>query len=274
MKLTVLGSGSTGNAVLIVAGNTRVLVDAGLSAKEIARRLAIMGEDVQRLDAVLVTHEHGDHAGGLRVLLGSVDCPVYMSPQTLDAYVSERFTVNNEEPRRRADALRDRVEQIESSRDFRIGEIDFHPFTIPHDAVDNFGFTATHQGVKIATVMDFGHMTTLITERLRGCAAIVIESNHSRDMLKACDAYPWDLKQRILSRLGHLSNEDVADWLKDGFDGAARYIVLAHLSQRANNPYLAKISAEVALRERTPLFPPDTEFFLSSPKEPTPWIEV
>jgi len=274
MKLTVLGSGSTGNAVLIVAGNTRVLVDAGLSAKEIARRLALMGEDVQRLDAVLVTHEHGDHAGGLRVLLGSVDCPVYMSAQTLDAYVSERLNVNNDEPRRRADALRDRVEKIESSRDFRIGEIDFHPFTIPHDAVDNFGFTATHQGIKIATVMDFGHMTTLVTERLRGCAAIVIESNHSRDMLKACDGYPWDLKQRILSRLGHLSNEDVADWLKDGFDGAARYIVLAHLSLRANNPYLAKISAEVALRERTPLFPPDTEFLLSSPKEPTPWIEV
>ena len=274
MKLTVLGSGSTGNAVLIVAGNTRVLVDAGLSAKEIARRLALVGEDVQRLDAVLVTHEHGDHAGGLRVLLRSVDCPVYISAKTLDAYVSERFNVSNEEPRRRAKALNDRVEQIESSRDFRIGEIDFHPFTVPHDAVDNFGFTATHQGVKIATVMDFGHITTLVTEHLRGCAAIVIESNHSRDMLKACDNYPWDLKQRILSRLGHLSNEDLAEWLKFGFDGCARYMVLAHLSQRANNPYLAKINAEVALQERAPLFPAETEIILSYPKEPTPWIEV
>ena len=127
MKLTVLGSGSTGNAVLIVAGNTRVLVDAGLSAKEIARRLSMVGEDAQRLDAVLVTHEHGDHAGGLRVLLNMVDCPVYISAQTLDAYVSERFNVNSDEPRRREKALRDRVEQIESSRDFRIGEIDFHP---------------------------------------------------------------------------------------------------------------------------------------------------
>ena len=274
MKLTVLGSGSTGNAVLIVAGNTRVLVDAGLSAKEIARRLAMVGEDAQRLDAVLVTHEHGDHAGGLRVLLGLVDCPVYISGKTLDAYVSERFNVNAEEPRRRAKALRDRVEQIESSKDFRIGEIDFHPFTIPHDAVDHFGFTATHQGVKIATVMDFGHLTTLVTERLRGCAAIVIESNHSRDMLKACDDYPWDLKQRILSRLGHLSNEDLADWIRQGFDGCAKYIVLAHLSPRANNPYLAKINAEVALQERAPLFYGFTEVSLSYPKEPTPWIEV
>jgi len=122
--------------------------------------------------------------------------------------------------------------------------------------------------------MDFGHMTTLVTERLRGCAAIVIESNHSRDMLKACDNYPWELKQRILSRLGNLSNEDLADWLKGGFDGCARYIVLAHLSQRANNPYLAKITAEVALYERAPLFPTETQISLSYPKEPTPWIEV
>lgn len=274
MKFTVLGSGSTGNAVLIVAGSTRVLVDAGLSAKEIARRLSLMGEDTQKLDGILLTHEHCDHSGGLRVLLRTVDCPVYVSAKTCDAYVSERFNVSNDEPRKRARALRDRVEQIESSRDFRIGEIDIHPFTIPHDAVDNFGFTATHQGVKIATVMDFGHITTLISEQLRGCAALVIESNHSRDMLKACDDYPWELKQRILSRLGHLSNEDVADWLSDGFDGSAKYIVLAHLSQRANNPYLAKICAEVALRERTPLFPAETEIILSFPREPTAWIEV
>jgi phosphoribosyl 1,2-cyclic phosphodiesterase len=274
MKLTVLGSGSTGNAVLIVAGETRVLVDAGLSSKELARRLALVGEDVHRLDAVLVTHEHGDHAGGLRVLLSSVDCPVYISAQTCDAYLRENFNVAGDEPRRRAAALNNRVEQIESSRDFRIGEIDFHPFTIPHDAVDNFGFTATHQGVKIATLMDFGHITTLISEQLRGCAAILMESNHSRDMLKACDAYPWELKQRILSRLGHLSNEDVAEWLRDGFDGTAKHIVLAHLSQRANNPYLAKISAEVALQERAPLFHADTQISLSFPREPTPWIEV
>jgi len=274
MKLTVLGSGSTGNAVLIVAGETRVLVDAGLSAKELARRLALVGEDIHRLDGVLVTHEHGDHVGGLRVLLRSVDCPVYISATTCDAYISERTILGNDEFRKRATALSNRVEQIESSKDFRIGEIDFHPFTIPHDAADNFGFTATHQGVKIATLMDFGHITTLISEQLRGCAAILMESNHSRDMLKACDSYPWELKQRILSRLGHLSNEDVAEWLRDGFDGCARHIVLAHLSQRANNPYLAKISAEVALQERAPLFPAETQISLSFPKEPTPWIEV
>jgi phosphoribosyl 1,2-cyclic phosphodiesterase len=274
MKFTVLGSGSTGNAVLICAGETRVLVDAGLSARETVRRLALVGEDATRLDGVIITHEHGDHAGGLRVLLKSLGCPVYISGQTLEAYISERHGVSGEEPHRRASVLRDRVELIESSKDFKIGAIDFHPFTIPHDAADNFGFTATHGRVCVATLMDFGHITTLITERLRGCAAIVIESNHSRDMLKACSVYPWELKQRILSRTGHLSNEDVADWLREGFDGTACKIVLAHLSQRANNPFLAKITAETALRERAPLFRTDTEIILSHPKEPTPWVEL
>jgi phosphoribosyl 1,2-cyclic phosphodiesterase len=274
MKLTVLGSGSTGNAVLFVANGTRVLVDSGLSAREIARRMSLLDEDPNSLDGILITHEHGDHAGGLRVLMKDLDCPVFMSAKTRDAYISERRNVSSDEPRRRADVLRDRMVEIDSGRDFCIGEIDFHPFTVPHDAVDNFGFTATQKGVKVATLMDFGHITTLITEQLRGCAAIVIESNHSRDMLKTVEHYPWELKQRILSRLGHLSNEDVAEWLLDGFDGQASHIVLAHLSQRANNPYLAKITAESALQERSPLFAHDTEIILSFPKEPTAWIEV
>lgn len=274
MKITVLGSGSTGNAILIAANDTRVLVDAGLSAREIIKRLALVGCDPAQLDGIIITHEHSDHAGGLRVLARILDCPVYISGKTLEAYISEHSFRSSDESRKRADSLRDRTEEIESSKDFKIGAIDFHPFTIPHDAVDNFGFTATHAGVCVATLMDFGHITTLITERLRGCAAIVIESNHSRDMLKACEVYPWELKQRILSRHGHLSNEDIADWLRVGFDGTARHIVLAHLSQRANNPYLAKISAEMALRERTPLFPVETEISLACPKEPTPWIEL
>jgi phosphoribosyl 1,2-cyclic phosphodiesterase len=93
-------------------------------------------------------------------------------------------------------------------------------------------------------------------------------------MLKTVENYPWELKQRILSRLGHLSNEDVADWLTEGFDGQARHVILAHLSQRANNPYLAKITAETALYDRAPLFPGQTEITLSFPKEPTAWFEV
>lgn len=275
MKFTVLGSGSTGNAVLICAGRTHVLVDAGMSAKEIVRRLALVGCDAAGLDGVIITHEHGDHAGGLRVLLKTLSCPVFISGETREAYIGERESgAGKDEPRKRADVLRDRTEEITSSQDFHIGEIDFHPFTIPHDAVDNFGFTASHHGIKVATLMDFGHITTLINDRLRECAAIIIESNHSRDMLKACSVYPWELKQRILSRTGHLSNEDVAAWLRDDYDGGAAHIVLAHLSQRANNPYVAKLSAEIALQERGSLFSTNTQITLSFPKEPTAWIEL
>src|SRR5436853_821696 len=138
MKFSVLGSGSTGNAVLLVANGTRVLVDAGLSAREIVRRMALLGEDPNSLDGILITHEHGDHSGGLRVLIKDLDCPVYISAKTRDAYVCERATVKNDEPRRRNEALRDRVVEIDSGFDFQIGKIDFHPFTVPHDAVDNF----------------------------------------------------------------------------------------------------------------------------------------
>lgn len=277
MRLTVLGSGSTGNALLIHAGSTRVLVDAGLSARELIKRIREVGEDPAALDGIIVTHEHGDHAGGLRVLLGSIACPIFISAATRDAYIRERKNLSNEEPHRRERILRDCTEEITSSRDFRIGEIDFHPFTVPHDAADNFGFVATHQGTRVATVADLGHITTLVREHMRGCACIVIESNHCRDMLKACTVYPWELKQRIMSRTGHLSNDDIAAWLadtNDGFDGQTSHIVLTHLSQRANNPYVARICAEDALRSRGSLFAPQTEIILSHPKEPTKWIEL
>jgi phosphoribosyl 1,2-cyclic phosphodiesterase len=148
------------------------------------------------------------------------------------------------------------VEEIESSREFRIGDIDFEPFSVPHDAVDNFGFVAKHEGVRVATLMDFGCFTKLISEKLAGCNAIVVESNHSRDMLRTCSVYTWDLKQRIASRHGHLSNEDLADWLMKDFDGLADHIVLAHLSQRANEPHLARLTAETACGCARHCFPP------------------
>ena len=274
MKFTVLGSGSTGNAVLISSERTNVLVDAGLSAREILRRLFEVG--VERLDGILLTHEHSDHAGGLRVLLREVDCPVYLSEATEDAYYDTQAggTNGNSEASKRRKALDGRAETIESDKTFRIGDIDFEPFSVPHDAVDNFGFVARHDGVRVATLMDFGHINETIKEKLRGCDAIVIESNHSRDMLRTCSVYTWDLKQRILSQHGHLSNEDLSDWLTNDFDGCARHIVLAHISQRANEPNLARLTAEIALQMRPPLFRAETNISLSNCKKPTNWIEL
>ena len=274
MRFTVLGSGSTGNAVLISTETTNVLIDAGLSAREILRRLEIVGVSCEDLDAVVITHEHSDHVGGLRVLLRSVCCPVYISGETQDAYYWTRAGGGNgdSESSKRRVGLKDRTVAIESSQEFRIGDIDFEPFSVPHDAVDNFGFVATSRGVRIATLTDFGCFTDLMREKLDGCDAIVIESNHSRDMLRMCPMYTWDLKQRIASRHGHLSNEDLADWLTKDFDGSAAHIVLAHLSQRANEPHLARLTAETALRMRAPLFQSETKITLSNHKEPTEWF--
>ena len=274
MKFTVLGSGSSGNAMLIASETTNVLVDAGMSAREIVRRLAEMGVSQDKLDGVLITHEHSDHVGGLRVLMASVKCPVYISRPTEDAFYDTRSGGQNgdSESSKRRSALKDRTEEIESSREFRIGDIDFEPFTVPHDAVDNIGFVAKNAGVKMATLTDFGHISDLIKEKLKGCDAIVVESNHSRDMLRACSVYTWELKQRIMSTTGHLSNEDLSDWLTNDFDGSARHIVLAHLSQRANEPNLARITAEIALQMRPPLFRAETKISISRPKSPTDWI--
>ncbi len=274
MRFTVLGSGSTGNAVLISSEKTNVLVDAGMSAREILRRLGEVGVGHTQLDGILITHEHGDHAGGLRVLMSSVDCPVFISRPTEDSYYDTRAGGQNgdsESSKRRA-ALRDRTVEIESTREFRIGDIDFEPFSVPHDAADNFGFAAKKDGVKVATLMDFGHITDLIKQKLEGCDAIVVESNHSRDMLRACSVYTWDLKQRIMSRTGHLSNEDLSDWLQNDFDGSARHVVLAHLSQRANEPHLARLTAETALAMRSPLFRAETKITISHHRQPTDWI--
>lgn len=274
MKFTVLGSGSTGNAVLISSEKTNVLVDAGLSAKEIVRRLYCVGVDPCHLDGVLITHEHSDHAGGLRVLMQSLGCNAFISKITEDAFYDTQAggTNGDSESSKRKRALKDRTATIESCREFRIGDIDFVPFSVPHDAVDNFGFVAKHDGVKVATLMDFGHINDDIKEALRGCDAVVIESNHSRDMLRACSVYTWELKQRILSQHGHLSNEDLSDWLVTDFDGKARHIVLAHLSQRANEPHLARLMAETALRMRAPLFRAETTISVSSCREPTDWF--
>lgn len=243
MKISVLGSGSTGNSVLISTEKTKVLVDAGLSAKQILLRLADTGVSYSELDGILITHEHSDHAGGLRVLKRTVDCPVYISAKTKDAYLGPKSSHNGERERKlRDDSLNGSAVEIESDHEFRIGDIDFEPFSVPHDAADNFGFVAKNRGYRIATLMDFGHFTPLINEKLKGCDAIVVESNHSIDMLKACPVYSWELKQRISSDTGHLSNEDLSEWLATEYDGSARDIVLSHLSQKANDPYLDRKS--------------------------------
>ncbi|NNE68098.1 MAG: MBL fold metallo-hydrolase [Pyrinomonadaceae bacterium] len=272
MKISVLGSGSTGNSVLISTEKTKVLVDAGLSAKQILLRLADTGVSYEDLDGILITHEHSDHAGGLRVLKRTVDCPVFISEKTRDAYLRPNGSKRSQkEAKLRNDALNGSAIDIESDAEFRIGDIDFEPFSVPHDAADNFGFVAKNRGFRLATLMDFGHFTPLINEKLKSCDAIVVESNHSIDMLKACPVYSWELKQRISSMTGHLSNEDLGYWLSGDYDGSARDIVLSHLSQKANDPHVARITAESSLFARENKC--DTQIHISDKAKPTDWIE-
>jgi phosphoribosyl 1,2-cyclic phosphodiesterase len=247
MRLIVLGSGSSGNALFIEAGATSVLVDVGLSAKETARRMSEAGIDPARLSGIVVTHEHADHVKGVRVMSKTISAPVFISEATREEC---HFPADGEGIQW--------GEVISSSRDFQIGGLEFHPFTIPHDGVDTFAFTVQAEGIKVGIVTDLGYITQLVAERLRGCDFVMIEANHDRDMLKV-GPYPWPLKQRIASNTGHLSNDEMARWLREDFDGRAAHIVLAHLSRQCNHPELARLSALQALDARGPLFYADAE---------------
>lgn len=243
MRVSILASGSSGNVTLLETERTRLLVDAGLGKKETLARLAAVEVEVGQLDGILITHEHNDHCSGLPQMLSLWKAPLYVSEPTLDAL--QRALPDTLEKRLRG------VEKIQTGQRFTIGDIEVHAFAIPHDAADPVGFSFRADGVKLALVTDLGYMPQLVKFHLRDADCLMLESNHDLDMLKV-GPYPWVVKQRVLSRTGHLSNHAVSEYLADpdGFDGRARFLVLAHISQENNNPDLARISAEEALGRR------------------------
>ena len=232
-RVSILGSGSGGNCAVISSTATSIMVDAGFSRRETLRRLAALGESPERIAALLVSHEHNDHVAGLPVLARSLPCPVFVNEGTRAALGA-------------AAAQLPRVEAFAAGRPFAIGDIEVSPISVPHDAADPVAFTFRVEGVKIGLITDLGYIPENVREAVRGCVCLVFESNHDLDMLKA-GPYPWSLKQRVLSRVGHLSNDCLAAFLSDGFDGAAAHLVLAHLSQNNNLPELARLTAEQAL---------------------------
>lgn len=234
--LTVLGSGSRGNAAVIATSRTRLLLDCGFSRRELKSRLESAGVELSALDAVLITHEHTDHVAGLPRVAAGVTAPVWLNEATRAALG------------RPGEAL-ERVETFCSGLAFTIGDIEVTPFTVPHDAADPVGFSFRAEGMRLVCVTDLGTLTANVCDQLRGADACLIESNHDLEMLKN-GGYPWALKQRVLSRVGHLSNHALAEFLAAGFDGAARHLVLAHLSENNNLPALARLSAERALAGR------------------------
>jgi phosphoribosyl 1,2-cyclic phosphodiesterase len=289
MRMTVLASGSKGNSTVIATRRTRILVDAGLSCRELLKRMHLAGEDPHALDAILITHEHQDHVQGVAVLARKLGIPVYFTEMTHRAWIRwlhprKRTTYAEWLLQRRqgdvtvetssasiavaaedadaelcepASAERDpaaipSVAYFEAGKRFVVGDIDVEPFTIPHDAADPVGFVFEGDGVRVGFATDLGYIAANARQALRRCDLLMLESNHDTEMLRD-GPYPWSVKQRVMSRVGHLSNEAAAEFLERNYDGQAAYVILAHLSESNNLPALARVSAERALCDRMSL---------------------
>jgi phosphoribosyl 1,2-cyclic phosphodiesterase len=230
VRFAVLASGSGGNSCYVEGPGGAILVDAGLSARETARRVSAAGGDMERVRAILVTHEHGDHVAGARVLARRLDVPVFATEGTLDAAPEE---IPGASP-------------IEPGREFCAGGFSVLPFPLPHDAAEPVGFVLSCGPVTLGYATDLGYPTALARERLSRCDAVVLESNHDERMLME-GPYPWHLKMRIRGRRGHLSNPASAGLLADLMHPGLRAVVLAHLSETNNLPDLALGCAREAL---------------------------
>jgi phosphoribosyl 1,2-cyclic phosphodiesterase len=314
VRFTVLASGSKGNSTVVSGGRTRILVDCGLSCRELFRRMKLTGEEPETLDAIIVTHEHTDHINGLVVTARKLGIPVYFTEAThrawmrwltprrqmtyaqwleqcrkeaaerqaeLDATVedteheeleaeliaeSQSIAVSSEPscdpdpqspstwpPSRKEDPTwLPGVEYFQAGEPFEIGDIAVSPFTIPHDAADPVGFVFRAEGIKMAFATDLGYIPPNVKAQLQGVDLLLLESNHDLEMLRD-GPYPWAVKQRVLSRVGHLSNEAAAEFLEKSYDGQAAYVILAHLSESNNLPELARVTAERALNGRASL---------------------
>jgi phosphoribosyl 1,2-cyclic phosphodiesterase len=283
--MTVLASGSRGNSTLVSSSRTRILVDAGLSCRELLKRMQMADEDPSAIDALLITHEHQDHVQGIAVLARKLGVPVYFTAATHrawmrsmmphkrmtyaawlaqrqaasavpatspDAAPSSVLVADEDEPRQQDPCRLPGVEYFTAGSGFSIGDIAVTPFTIPHDAADPVGFVFAADGVRMAIATDLGYMPPNVKMALRNCDVLMIESNHDVEMLRD-GPYPWSVKQRVMSRVGHLSNEAASDFLEKNYDGSASYVVLAHLSECNNLPELARVTAERALRDRMSL---------------------
>ena len=247
VTVSMLASGSRGNCAVVASASTKILVDAGISGRETFKRMRALGEDPRLLSAILITHEHCDHIYGLATLAKRLHIPVFMTGATHQAWARAMRDANGEKPKL------EKLERFESGRSFPIGDIAVKPFTIPHDAVDPVGFTFRAEGIKVGIATDLGYLPVSVRDHLRGCDVLVMESNHDLEMLRG-GSYPWSVKQRVMSRVGHLSNEALADFFSNDYDNNATFVVLAHLSEQNNHPEIARRGAERALAARGNLF--------------------
>jgi len=226
VRLTILASGSAGNCAYVETDETRVLVDAGLSARQIRKRLASIGRALENLTGILVTHEHSDHVQGLGMLAGKLGIPIYCNRPTQEAL---HYQLGTKLP----------CHIFVTRESFEIGDVRVETFDIPHDASDPVGFMLRAQETNLGFLTDLGHATRQVLDRIRSAHVLVLESNHDVKMLQECPHRPWSLKQRILGRHGHLSNEAAADVAEQIMSADLRQLYLGHLSRECNRPELA-----------------------------------
>jgi phosphoribosyl 1,2-cyclic phosphodiesterase len=238
---------------LVATERTRLLIDAGLSRKETFLRLNAAGIAPESLTAILITHEHTDHVSGLQAIARKLGIPVYLSRLTAPAIPWGEYTPD--------------LEMFAAGASFTIGDIDVTSFTIPHDAVDPVGFSLRAEGIKISIATDLGYLPESIAFHLRGSDVLLLESNHDVEMLKV-GPYPWSVKQRVMGRMGHLSNDVACRFVRDHLDSSTSTLILGHLSESNNHPEIVRLMANQALEGRN-LF---TRLLIADPKRPTETI--
>jgi phosphoribosyl 1,2-cyclic phosphodiesterase len=226
VRLTILGSGSAGNCAYVETDETRLLIDAGFSLRQIRKRLELIGRVPENLTGILITHEHSDHVQSLPMMSEKLGIPIYCNRPTQEAVEYQYQT-------------RLPCRLFSTGASFEVGDIVVETFTVPHDAQDPVGFLLRTAAGNIGFLTDLGHTTRLVLERVRPAHALVLEANHDVKLLQDCPRRPWSLKQRILGRHGHLSNEGAADAAEQIMSAELRHLYLGHLSRECNRPELA-----------------------------------
>jgi phosphoribosyl 1,2-cyclic phosphodiesterase len=262
LRYSVLASGSTGNALYVENEEHRILIDAGLSGKQLEKLMDQAGIDPRSLEALLVTHEHSDHIKGAGIMARRYDLPVYANEATWDAMAPLIGEI---------DEGRKNIVNTGEAIDF--GTIKVESYGISHDAAEPVGFCFYEDDVQLALTTDLGYVSDRIKQKIAGSQAIIMESNHDVEMLRM-GAYPWSIKRRILSDVGHLSNEGAAEALCDILSGATEKVHLAHLSQDNNMLELARLTVKNILEDHGIFLDQDVEIRDTYFDRPTPLEEV
>ena len=226
-RFTILASGSSGNCAHLESDGVRLLIDAGLSARQIRQRLLGIGRAPENLSGILITHEHSDHIQGLGVLASKLNIPIYCNRLTKEA-IEQQFK-----------GARFEFRLFSTGASFEVGGVGVDTFSVPHDACDPVGFLLRTAGGNIGFLTDLGHATKLVIERVRSARALVLEANHDLKLLQDDTKRPWSVKQRIVSRHGHLSNEAAAEVAVQIVSAELQHLYLGHLSGDCNRPELA-----------------------------------